>query len=85
MLSTIGTVLFNDASGTAESSSPEFTTHPIDYTSLEPAGGGIKYAAATAGPTAPNYEDLLGMCQEEIDLHLHICGLTTGDEQSLPS
>ena len=36
------------------------------------------------GPTAPKYEELLGMCQEEIDLHLTLCGLQLGDEASLP-
>ena len=52
---------------------------------LNPQAAASSTLAATAGPTAPNYKDLLGMCQEAIDLHLHICGLITGDEQSLPS
>ena len=38
----------------------------------------------TQGPVAPKYEELLGMCQEEIDLHLNLCGLQTGAEASLP-
>ena len=36
------------------------------------------------GPTAPKYEELLRMCQEEIDLHLGLCGLQLGAEASLP-
>ena len=38
----------------------------------------------STGPTAPKYEELLGMRQEEIDLHLHLCGLQPGAEASLP-
>ena len=51
---------------------------------LNPQSAGASAPPTQPGPTAPNYEDLLGMCQEEIDLHLHICGLQKGDEQSLP-
>lgn len=45
------------------------------------AASSLQQQPTAAGPTAPNYEDLLGMCQEDIDLHLHICGLQTGDEK----
>ena len=63
---------------------------------LNPQAAGSSATATAPGPTAPNYKDLLGMCQEEInlyllgmcqeeiDLYLHICGLNQGDEQSLP-
>ena len=54
---------------------------------LNPQAAGASAMTTAPGLTAPNYEDLLGMCQgqEEIDLHLHICGLNQGDEQSLPT
>ena len=47
---------------------------------LNPQAAGSSATATPPGPTAPNYKDHLGMCQEEIDLHLHICGLHQGDD-----
>ena len=52
---------------------------------LNPLAARASATTMAPGPMAPNYEELLGMCQEEIDLHLHICGLNQGDEQSLPT
>ena len=41
-------------------------------------------ALQAPGPVTPKYEELLGMCQEEIDLHLNLCGLHPGAEGLLP-
>ena len=36
------------------------------------------------GLTEPNFEEVYGMCREEIDLHNKLCGLKPGNETSLP-
>ena len=63
---------------------PNFQLIQTLLQALNPQAASAATATQPARPTAPKYEELLRMCQEEIDLHLNLCSLQPGAEASLP-
>ena len=72
------------ASQTTQVPNPNLQLIQTLLQALNPQAATVATSTPQPGPTAPKYEELLSMCQEEIDLHLTLCGLQLGDEASLP-